>query len=329
MSWLLENWFGSKESLEVVREEIHEHMQKEQYLGVSGIENPEQSQTRVSSSELFLTLHGPWEKELQEFEVELLQFIHDELPPVVRDEVGILPFFTNVLPDGYLVLTFIRNASDRDVIVNKLPLALVTPEGTVVARKTFDMLPFGPVGDHSSRPCEFFFRWSEFDFIPEKEVPLTLVYDAPARTKTVPQANQSELRDGLTEEEWNRYAKLAEEQPPITPGEVECKVLAVAPGEAGGLKVVVAFRNGLDKALEFTELPVLIRDRNGNEVARVNFGLRNLQVTPHGNRIWGFHVPADSFQKSGVDPNECTAYIPEAKQEGTPDAGKNGGGLVQ
>ncbi|WP_243014849.1 SLAP domain-containing protein, partial [Brevibacillus borstelensis] len=180
MSWLLENWFGSKESLEAVREEIQENLHKEIYLGVSGIENPEQSSNRVPSKELFLSLHGPWDT-LDEQEAELLRFVHDELPAVVRDEVGIFPFYTQVTQEGYLVLTYIRNSTQQSILLDRLRLNLVTPEGKVVATKSFEMMTFGPIGDESSRPCEFLFRWDEFDDLPEKEVPLTLGYQRPSK----------------------------------------------------------------------------------------------------------------------------------------------------
>ncbi len=312
MSWLLENLFGSKESLEQVREDIHEHLHKESYIGISGIDNPEQSATRVTPADLELNLFGPWGQNLEEVETELLQLIHDELPPVVRDEVGILPFFTNTLADGYLVLTFIRNASSRDILLNQLPLALVTPDGEVVARKTFDMIAFGPIADMSSRPCEFMFRWNEFDRIPEEEVPLSLVYVPPVQQKAAPEKVTHE--EGLSVEEESKYQQLLGDHP-VAEGQVDLKVLDILAGADGGLKVIVLFRNGLDRRLEFTEVPILIRDKQGTEVATVQFGIKNLQVEANGSRIWAFSVPADSMKNPDIEPNDCTAFIPEAKPE--------------
>jgi SLAP domain-containing protein len=310
MSWLLENWFGSKESLEQVREEIHEHLHKEIYLGVSGIDHPEQSSNRIPSKELFLALHGPWENNLDEQEVELLHFIHDELPPVVRDEVGIIPFFTQVTQEGYLVLTYIRNATNRSVLLQRLPLSLVTPEGEVVARKTFEMLTFGPIGDESSRLCEFLFRWSEFDKIPEKEVPLTLEYRKPDK-----KANEPGIAGGeLTEAEQQKYREQAAAFP-VEEGKVDLQVLDITEGSNNGLKVVVLFRNGLNKRLEFTDVPIIVRDQAGDAVARVQYTLENMKVNPMGQRIWSFEIPVASIKKEGVKAADCTVYIPQAKQQ--------------
>ncbi|MGD8190299.1 SLAP domain-containing protein [Brevibacillus ginsengisoli] len=325
MSWLLENWFGSKDDLEEVREEVHENLQMESYFGVSGIDNPEQSSNRISSKDLFLTLHGEWESRLQDTEIELLQFIHDELPPIVRNEVGIIPFFTNVLNEGYLVLTFIRNAADRDVSLNKLPLSLVDPNGNVVATKTFDMAEFGGVGDLSSRPCDFMFRWEEFMNIPEEEVPLRLVYQRPERQDSKIKVN---LKDGLTTEEKSRYEKIAQDQV-TTQGEVEIFVLGVNSAEEGGLRVAVLFHNGLDKSLEFTEVPVILFNSQGEEVSRLHFGLKNLKVLANSSRIWGFHIPADSMKRPVENPEECKVVIPKAKPDKPRDFGEGSNGLIQ
>lgn len=310
MSWLLENWFGSKESLEQVREEIHEHLQKEFYLGVSGIDHPEQSSNRVPSKELFLALHGPWENNLGEQEAELLQYIHDELPPVVRDEVGIVPFFTQVTQEGYLVLTYIRNATNRSVLLQRLPLALLTPDGEVAASKTFELISFGPIGDGSSRLCEFLFRWSEFDNIPEKEVPLTLVYRKPDK-----QAEEPGFAGGeLTGAEQQKYSEKAAAFP-VEKGKVDLQVLDITEGTNNGLKVVVLFRNGLNKRLEFTEVPIIVRDKEGDAVARVQYTLENMKVSPMGQRIWSFEIPATSIKKEGIKAADCTVFIPQAKQQ--------------
>jgi len=328
MSWLLENWFGSKESLEQVREDIQEHLHKESYLGVSGIDNPEQSSNRVSSKEMFLSLNGPWGSKLDEMETELLQYIHDELPPVIRDEVGIIPFFANPTPDGYLVLAFIRNAAQRDVLINRLPLALVSPEGEVVARKTFDLMAFGPIGDMSSRPCDFLFRWEEFLHVPEQEVPLTLVYEAPKHKPAV--SEEPQLTDGLTREETEKYTQLSLEKTPVIQGEVDLQVVDIVDAEQDGLKVVVLFRNGLSKRLEFTEVPIFVRTKQGEEVARVQYGLKNMKVEAESSRLWGFYIPADSLKKPGIKAADCIAHIPAAKQENKPaPISMNQKGMIQ
>ncbi|MGE5702148.1 MAG: SLAP domain-containing protein [Clostridia bacterium] len=327
MSWLLENWFGSRDNLETVKEEIQNNLHRETYLGVSGIENPEQSATRLSSKELTLSYTGPWGQNLDEAESELLQLVHDELPSVVRDELGVIPFFTNVLKDGYLVLTFIRNATNRDVLLNKLPLALVTPDGTVVARKTFDMFQFGPIGDLSSRPSEFLFRWDEFDQIPEEEVPLSLVYIAPKKKGA--SSEQVQQGSSLTPDEQDKYTKLATAQHPVADGQVDLRVLEIMPGDDGGLKVIVLFRNGLDKRLEFTEVPLSIRDKSGDEVASMHYGMKNLRVDANSIRIWAFYVPQDSLKKAYLDLTELTAYIPEAKPENEQTEDEQPKGLIQ
>lgn len=312
MSWLLENWFGSKESLEQVREDIHDHLHKELYLGVSGIDSPEQSSTRIASKELQLLMNGPWDNKLDETESELLQYIHDELPPVVRDEVGIVPFFTQVTAEGYLVLSYIRNASNRSVLLQKLPLSLVTADGEVVAKKTFDLMSFGSIGDLSSRPCEFIFRWNEFSKVPDQEVPLTLAYKKPDSKKS---GVENDPNSGLSPEEIAHYKKEIAKTTPVAEGQVDLQVLDIMAGEENGLKVVVMFRNGLAKRLEFTEVPIMVRDKSGVHVARVNFTLENMKVEANSSRIWAFDIPASSISKPVVDAADLTAFIPNARQQ--------------
>ncbi|UFJ40073.1 SLAP domain-containing protein [Brevibacillus humidisoli] len=327
MSWLLENWFGGKESLEQVREEIKDYAQKEVYLGVSGLENPEQSSNRVPPQELFLALHGPWEKKLEENEAEFLQFVHDELPPVVRDEVGIISFFAAPTTQGYLVLTFIRNAGKRDVAFYKLPLSLVNARGEVMAKKNFDMMKFGTVGDRTSRAADFLFRWEEFRQIPEQGEPLFLRFDAPLRKKTTTAVGPTDTMDPKALAHYEE--RSAEQQMSVVPGEVKLDALDILPADEGNWKVVVLFRNGLDKRLEFTEVPIQIRDQQGAEVATIRFGLKNLRVDPNSSLIWGFDIPAESINKPGVNPAECTAYIPDPEPKKSLRTKRRSRGMIQ
>ncbi|HZG16755.1 MAG TPA: SLAP domain-containing protein [Candidatus Bathyarchaeia archaeon] len=325
MSWLLENWFGTQESLEQVRGEIREHLQKESYLGVSGLDHPEQSANRVESKELSVILHGPWESKLEDMEEELLEYIHEQFPPVVRDEVGILPFFTNVTPDGYLVLAFLRNACNRDILLQKLPLVLTTPDGEVVARKTFDMMPFGILGKFVSRPSEFMFRWEEFTRVPEQEVPLTLSYEGKPKKRELTPEKYTDT-NGLSEQELGKYMEHAEDKIEAIPGQVDLQVLDIAAGDEGGFKIVVLFRNGLGQRLEFTEVPIRIHDKQGREVARVRYELSNLRVDPQSSRVWTFYVPEESIKLKQVSPEDCVAYIPQPQQSKDDDTKK---GLMQ
>lgn len=320
MSWLLENWFGSKESLEQVREDIHEHLHKEFYLGVSGIDHPEQSSTRIPSGELELILNGPWENRLDETEAELLQYIHDELPAVVRDEIGVVPFFTQVTEEGYVVLTYIRNATSRSVLLQKLPLTLVTAEGEVVAKKTFNLISSGPIGDLASRPYEFIFHWHEFSKLPEKEVPLFLTYQKPSVKKA---DAHNDLAGVLSSEEADKYKEKAEQLTPVEPGEVDLQVLDLMAAENGGIRVVVAFRNGLEKRLEFTEVPIIVNDEQGETVARVQFTLENMKVEANSSRVWAFDIPSTSIKKEEVDLSKLVAVIPKARQKKQRSSNRN------
>ncbi|MEJ8544122.1 SLAP domain-containing protein [Brevibacillus borstelensis] len=309
MSWLLENWFGSKESLEAVREEIQESLHKEIYLGVSGLDDPEQSSNRVPSKELFLSLNGPWDT-LDEEEAELLRFVHDELPPIIRNEVGIFPFYTQVTRDGYLVLTYIRNATEQSILLDRLRLDLKTPEGKVVASKSFDMMTFGPIGDESSRPCEFLFRWDEFTDLPEEEIPLALGYQKPEK-----QSGESVVAGGELEMDEMEYYRQQLAANPVEEGKVDLKALGLKKGENGSLKVVVLFRNGLDKRLDFSEVPIVVHDANGEDIARVSYTLENMKVDPKAFRVIAFQIPASSIKKQDFSVEECTVFIPKAYEK--------------
>lgn len=313
MSWLLENWFGSKQGLEDVREDVQRFLQRESYFGVSGIEQPEQSQNRIPSNELVLSLNAPWHENLEEFETELLQFIHDEMPSVVRDELGVIPFFTNVLEDGYLVLAFVRNATLRTARIPEIPMVLTTEDGEVVARKSFDLLPLGAITPHSSTLVPFVFRWEEFGNLPPEEVPLFLALDLEKYEQAKMSDELVKQNNGLTEEEEAKYRSAVEKFGPAIEDDVDIHVLGIEQVNEGGMKVIVLFRNGLGKGLEFTEVPIYVQDHAGREVAHINYGMKNLRLAAQECKLWGFYIPVDSMKRE-ISASECIAYVPQAQQ---------------
>ncbi|MFP3380814.1 SLAP domain-containing protein, partial [Bacillus sp. SIMBA_069] len=84
-------------------------------------------------------------------------------------------------------------------------------------------------------------------------------------------------------------------------GEVDLQVLEIKTGEDNGLKVVVVFRNGLEKRLEFTEVPIIVHDKAGQTVARVHYTLQNMKVEANSHRVWAFDIPASSMKQQEVD----------------------------
>jgi SLAP domain-containing protein len=81
------------------------------------------------------------------------------------------------------------------------------------------------------------------------------------------------------------------------------------------LNVVVVFRNGLDKRLEFTEVPIIIHDRAGEHVAKVHYTLENMKVDANSHKLWMFKVPTSNIVKPVEDARGLTAFIPKATQQ--------------
>lgn len=104
-----------------------------------------------------LDLHESWEKSLPEEQKQKLQAVFEKITPPRAGEVNFMGFQASRNEQGDLTVSlFIRNGSNKDITIEKLPLAVKDATREVVATGGFTLKDF-TVKAHTTKPWTFHF----------------------------------------------------------------------------------------------------------------------------------------------------------------------------
>lgn len=104
-----------------------------------------------------LDLEDTWKSQLTEKMVKNLEELLGKLPPLSNNEISFTGIEARLLEDGRLSVTlFIRNGSNKDIQLQKLPLIVEDKNGTKVAQGNFTLENFS-VKANTSKPWTFIF----------------------------------------------------------------------------------------------------------------------------------------------------------------------------
>jgi len=104
-----------------------------------------------------LDLAESWKESLNEEQLQHLENIVKNLPPLREDEVNFMGLEAKIVEEKGLAATLlIRNASERSIFIDSLPLEFADASGEVIASATFELNQFEVKGQ-TCKPWTFVF----------------------------------------------------------------------------------------------------------------------------------------------------------------------------
>ncbi|ASS87122.1 accessory Sec system S-layer assembly protein [Geobacillus lituanicus] len=242
-----------------------------------------------------LSLHPSWNVPAEEQYV--LRFLNNELLPLKPNQISLSGISLSKEIDGVVVSAFVRHSLPKPIQIGRVPLLLLREDGSVLARKEFDLRELGELPPKTSRPWRFIFGHDtlQTDDIPSEGWKLAFELKPKHRLEL-----DKSWEEALPETEKEALRRLVDELGPPKAGEVNFFGLqaVVADGE---LRVTVLIRNGSDKTIYLEQLPLQVEDAAGEVVAKGGFKLDRLEVKANTTKPWTFIFPQSLIQKEEPD----------------------------
>jgi accessory Sec system S-layer assembly protein len=305
----------SKEDLEELRHDIQEDMVVEgeeiESLGIA----QQEEKTLPADQGIYttLSLHETWEEDLKNDQRYVLSFMQTSLPPLKEGQVAITGFNFHVTQEGLIAFGFIRNGLNRPIRFENIPLLFLGEEGALVARKEFDLREVGEIPPHSDRPWSFLF---EDSIVVGKEISLSKWKLAFEIRKSSPDVQveldmNKDLKQEMSHEQIERLENTLHNLPPLQPGEFNISGIDVQKLEQGDIGVLVFLRNGTEQTLNVEQIPLVLVDAAGEEVAAGLFRTDELEVKPGTAKPWRFIFPGELVKKPDADFSQWLIRTPE------------------
>lgn len=265
-----------------------------------------------------LSFHPDWQ--LSPEETYVYRFYHEQLPPLQPNQISISGVKLIEYNDGFVAVAILRNTLPKPVRFERIRLLLLDEDGTAIARKEFDMSPFGELPPMTARPWRFLFAAEDklVDQLPADGWKIAFELTPRHRLDL-----EESWEQALSAKQRQQLQALVDSVPPPAPGEVNFMGIEAKQLPSGELGVTLLIRNGSDKHIHFEQIPLEVRDHAGDMVARGLFPC-HLEVKAHTSKPWTFLFPPELLHKAEPDWTSWKVTIPsssaQSKKQETPSS---------
>lgn len=240
------------------------------------------------------------------------QFLNNELPLLKENQISLSGIELNKDEDGQvLVKAFLRNSLPKTIsFTEPVPLLLLGPDETILARRSFKLSAIGEIPAESSVPWLFIF---EKQFVFADEIPQTewkLAFELKKEKGPHSLDLEESWEKSLADTDKKKLAELVQRITPPKPGEVNFMGIQARLDKDGSLHTTLLIRNGSEKNMKLEQIPLVVEDASGDVVAEGGFVLDNFEVKANTSKPWTFIFPASLLKKEKIDLSTWKAYPP-------------------
>jgi SLAP domain-containing protein len=246
---------------------------------------------------------------MSDFQKEFLREELAELPQLEDGQVSINGIYTFDMGDKIEVSVYLRNGLSKQINFDKVPLVIVNKNGEVLAKQIMEMNDFGILPPFSARPYKVYFdkanlfvdTISNDDFKIQFEQSISAINTVEVELEGMPENIDHQLKSS--------FAKFLDKLPLIKAGDVNIEVFKTLKGMDNSISIVFMIRNGCDKTIKLEKLPIIVKDEQGQAVAKGVFVIENVSVNPHKAKVYDFTITEDYIVNKDFDITNCKVYF--------------------
>lgn len=198
---------------------------------------------------------------------------------------------------------FIRNGSDLDLSVEKVPVVVKDESGEEFVSRVFDFKEIGVIPSGTARPAEIKFEIPEGKkFDPSKKYTATLEGGRKMRAFSSVETKVSNLPDDMPFELEKDIRDFEKSLPTLKTNEFAISVYKLGYNRKREITCMLLIRNGRFSEASLRKLPVSIFDENGELIARNVFADENaiIKIEPEGSKLLTLTFPPESVFIKGI-----------------------------
>ncbi|WP_277679848.1 accessory Sec system S-layer assembly protein [Gracilibacillus dipsosauri] len=272
----------------------------------------ENQETTGNDEEIETELSIPEDWKIPNEDVYIFSFHNTESPKLKKNQISIYGVeLHQTLNKSVIASALIRSTVEKSIKFGPTTILLLDGDKKVLARKEFDLENLGSLPPNSARPWKF--KFSPENFLEElKQLPENWSLAFELKKKHQLDLEES-WEKSIGDETKKSLEKIVENAPELKPGEVNFMGLSIKYNDNNDLLVTILIRNGSDKNITLQQIPLAVKDANGEEFVRGSFKLENFTVKANTSKPWTFIFPASMIQKEDVDLSRWQAYVIQNK----------------
>jgi accessory Sec system S-layer assembly protein len=241
------------------------------------------------------------------------QYYHQLLPPLQPNQISINGYDMMIFNDSVIIEGFIRNTLPSKIRFEEVILLVMDLNNQILARKVFDFNMLGELPPSSSIPWRFLFEPEDFqvelsEWVKDDwKLAFELKKQRPENEKLELEATWEEQ---LSTEEKERLKKLVASLPPLKNEEVNLFGIKAEKSNESNIALTLLIRNGTNKKIELSQLPLQLDNGNGGLIASGVFQLEKFSINPFSCKPWTFIFPETLVQSMPEDFSNWKVRVP-------------------
>lgn len=241
------------------------------------------------------------------------QYYHQLLPPLQPNQISINGYDMMVFNDSVIIEGFIRNTLPSKIRFDEVILLVMDSNNQILARKVFDFNMLGELPPSSSIPWRFLFEPEDFlvelsEWIKNDWKLAFELKKQRAENETLELETSWEER--LSEEEKANMKKLVASLPALKNEEVNLFGLKAEKSNENSIALTLLIRNGTNKKIELSQLPLQLDNGNGELIASGVFQLEKFSISPFSCKPWTFIFPETLVHSMPEDFSSWKVRVP-------------------
>lgn len=250
---------------------------------VKAVDTPKELNDNYAKLKLYLS--DDEESRISDIQKETLIEELESFPPAIKGNVNISGVYAFDMGEFVEVKVFIRNAANRPINLEEIPLMIVDSNGDVLAYQTFNFKKMGTIPALSARPWKLNFDKKNLtvDAIPKEG--WKIGFDNRLETKSYKKIEFESLPEEMSEQNKYILRSFLTSLPKLESGEVSASKFSMGISEHGNFMITIVVRNARNNDVAINKLPVTVLDESGNEAFSTEFDLNNFKVSSNKARL--------------------------------------------
>lgn len=227
---------------------------------------------------------------MSDVQKEILTDEIEKLPPIKEGELNVSGIYAYDLGDKLEVKAYIRNGYSRSVALKYIPFMLLNSKDEKLAYQMFNLEELGEIPSGAARPVKLYFEKKNVYVDKISLDDWKIAFDA--RLKVLKKVKVSyqdlpiiDLNSRMV------FESFLDELPDLNEGEFSISKFSIGIEKNGNIIVTVIMRNATAKPIKLEEMPVSVKDQNGNVVKSNLFKLNDFVVNPLKAKVCNFAFP--------------------------------------
>ncbi len=262
--------------------------------------------------ETTLSLAESWKDTVSNEQKYVLSFKQSTLPPLKENQLSINGENIRLQSEGIIVNGFIRNTLSQPLQLKQIPLVVKVAGGAIAARKTFDLTEIGELPPQAARPWTFLFENQYIDFKHVHFKEWELAFEIPQQKQEMKLELTPEWEQSLTEQGKQALINTLQKLPKINAGEFNISGVQLQTDEQGNMNVLTFLRNGTEQDVTIHQIPLVLVDATGEDVAIGVFNTEGLMIRSNTCKPWRFVFPKAVIKKENPDLTKWIIKTPDS-----------------